>query len=115
MYGYFLNADSCAKASQLCDGYDLLNGNCLGCLNKLQLRNGKCVDPNCENWENENCKACNNGFQLNVLSGLCEFFDPNCAMVKDNSCDNCKGGFYVNTKGQCWKLPSNCRFGNVLL
>lgn len=107
--------DSCTKASKLCDGYDLLNGNCLGCIDKLQLRNGKCVDPNCADWGKETCNSCNSGFQLNALTGFCEFFDANCAVVKENSCDSCKTGFYVNTKGQCWKLGLNCLYGNVLV
>lgn len=75
---------------------------------------GRCVDGNCENSVEEKCVKCVEGYVVNGITGMCEYFDPNCDLPNDTSCSQCKPGFYPNAKGLCWKLHPNCMYGNVI-
>lgn len=68
MYGFYPSsngAKSCIKVSELCDGHDVSNGNCFACKFGLTLNAGKCVDLNCQTYQESTCSKCKDYYSLN--------------------------------------------------
>lgn len=94
--GFYISGNTCAKASNLCDGFDQSTGLCLGCKNGYLNAGGQCFDPNCVKSQGDNCVECRQNFKPDSLSGLCRFADPNCASLTFLGCNSCKAGYYLN-------------------
>ncbi len=66
MYG------KCAPVNNLCNTFDLRNGNCLSCFNGFELNYAICVksnntlnNPYCSNFNNGICNSCSKGYYFN--------------------------------------------------
>jgi hypothetical protein len=71
----------------LCAAYNTQNL-CARCSNsRVQLLNGSCIDPNCQQGTPGNCLQCRSGFA--VKEGVCEVSDPNCQSKRQDNSSMC--------------------------
>lgn len=58
-YGWYPAGNHCNQVSPLCKDHNVQTGECISCNNnKLVVRKGKCVDENCQTFDNNQCIAC---------------------------------------------------------
>ena len=77
VYGYFPEGEKCKKVSPLCRQHNVENGHCTSCLNPgFTVQNGKCLDENCLNPDEDRCLECKHNFVYNYDDKICEFRAP---------------------------------------
>jgi hypothetical protein len=105
-YGFYLKGTVCVEASKTCDGYNIINGQCIACISGYSLTPkgecllGKKVDPNCNIASNSTCIACKYGYYL--ADNVCEQVSALCVgyNLLNGDCLGCPTN-YVLSNGVC--------------
>lgn len=110
--GSYANKDGvCKSLPPFCALYDTANNQCQQCQDNGLMRNGNCVDKNCQIFDLEGgCLACIASYKFNSF-GQCIFTprDPNCNNFVFGICQSCKERYYFDFEFVCTPVSPLCR------
>jgi hypothetical protein len=110
--GSYANANGvCQSLPVFCAVYDSNSNQCQQCNDNGLMKNGACVDKNCQIFDLDGgCLACITSYQFNSF-GLCNFAakDPNCKNFVYGICQSCMERYYFNFQFVCTAVSPLCK------
>lgn len=115
---YLASDGKCKQINPLCRTADQTTGACLTCYPGYVVQTGQCIlggqatlDVNCQQFLNNTCVKCSNGFYLSSVNQACTQFNPLCktSSTSNGACLSCYPG-YTLSGGSC--IIGNSNTGN---
>jgi len=109
--GFFTDKNGvCQVLPFFCNQFDPITNTCTLCKENGVMRNGVCVDKNCQFFDTEgSCLACLQSYVFgNFGQCILQAKDPYCKVYQYNICKMCTERYYFNFQFNCIPVSAFC-------